>query len=58
MMCHPKGYHRTSDCCCCGPQFRRFMTSKEQQEMLEEYKEQLDKELTGVKERIDELTKE
>lgn len=34
------------------------MTSKEQQEMLEEYKEQLDKELTGVKERIDELTKE
>lgn len=58
MMCQPKEHHRTSDCCCCGPQFRRFMTSKEQQGMLEEYREQLEKELTGVKERIDELTKE
>ncbi len=45
------------DCCCCGPQFRRFMTSEEKQKMLEEYKEQLEKELAGVKERIDELTK-
>jgi uncharacterized lipoprotein YehR (DUF1307 family) len=46
------------DCCCCGPQFRRFMTSDEKQKMLEDYKEQLEKELAGVKERIDELAKD
>lgn len=45
------------DCSCCGPRFRHFMTSEEKQKMLKEYREQLEKELTGVKERIDELTK-
>ncbi len=56
-MFHKKGDPMMLDCCCCGPQFRRFMTSEEKQKMLEEYKEQLEKELAGVKERIDELTK-
>ena len=42
---------------CCGPHHRSFMTSGEKQKMLEEYKEQLKKELEGVKERIDELSK-
>jgi hypothetical protein len=42
--------------CCCESHFRRFMTSEEKQKMLEEYREQLEKELEGVKERIDELT--
>lgn len=45
------------DCCCCDPRFRHFMTSDEKHKMLEEYKEQLEKELAGVKERIDELIK-
>jgi hypothetical protein len=43
--------------CCCGPSFRHFKTAKEQREMLEEYREELEKELEGVKERIQELTK-
>jgi len=34
---------------------RRFYSSKETQEMLKEYKEQLKKELDGVDERIREL---
>jgi hypothetical protein len=35
-----------------------FRTSEERQKMLEEYKEQLERELNGVKERIDELTRD
>jgi hypothetical protein len=34
------------------------MTAAEKQKMLEEYREHLESELTGVKERIDELTRE
>jgi hypothetical protein len=45
------------DCCCCGPGFRRFKTADERRKMLEEYREQLEKELSGVKECIDELEK-
>ena len=42
------------DCCCCAPGLfvRRFRTAKEEQERLEAYKEQLQKELAGVEEQI------
>jgi hypothetical protein len=43
-----------SDCCCIHP--RHFMTSAEKQKMLEQYRDELEKELAGVKERIDELS--
>ncbi|MFH1313547.1 MAG: hypothetical protein ABIJ00_10045 [Candidatus Eisenbacteria bacterium] len=43
------------ECCEGGPSFRRFITSKEKRECMEEYKGQLEKELAGVKERIQEL---
>ncbi len=64
-MCQPSGSQSTSgvrgcNCgCCgcgCGPFFRRFITEKEKKERLEEYKEQLKKELEGVEERIQEIT--
>ncbi|MCR4319477.1 MAG: hypothetical protein NUV74_03955 [Candidatus Brocadiaceae bacterium] len=44
-------------CCGCGcrPFFRRFISAKEEQEMLEEYSDQLKKELAGAAERIQEL---
>jgi hypothetical protein len=54
----PKG---TSSCSCgcygcgCGSSFRRFFSSKEESECLENYKGQLEKELAGVEERIREL---
>ena len=56
-MCKPNSKPVTpGDCgCCCGPFPRRFMSTDEKQEMLEDYKDQLEKELTGVKERIQEL---
>lgn len=41
--------------CGCGPAFRRFFSSQEQRECLESYKDQLQKELAGVEERIKEL---
>ena len=51
-----------SDCgcgCCCehgeGGFHRRFMTKKEQKERLEKYREELENELQGVKERIKDL---
>ena len=44
---------------CCGPRrersFRRFVSAKEEQEQLEEYRDELQKELSGVEERIQEL---
>ena len=43
-----------SSCCCCGPR-RRFLTKKEKLERLETYREQLEKELVGVEERIKEV---
>ena len=46
----PKGECKTS--CCSGHGFRKFITKAEELEMLEKYKEQLQKELTGVEERI------
>ncbi len=45
-----------SDCGCgCGVLFRRFISAKEKQERLEDYKEELKKELAGIEERIQEL---
>jgi len=41
--------------CGCGTPFRRFVSSKEEQERLEGYSDQLKKELAGVEERIKEL---
>jgi len=63
-MCQPRGSQRTfgvCGCTCgccgcgCGPFFRRFITAKEEEERLGEYKEQLKKELEGLEERIQEL---
>ena len=62
-MCQPRLDPRTTGmvgCTCgcgcgCGPSFRRFFTVKEEQECLKSYKEQLQKELAGVEERIKEL---
>jgi len=63
-MCQPGGSRRgfgawgcNCGCCgCgCGGSFRRFFSAKEEQECLEGYRDQLQKELAGVKERIQEL---
>jgi uncharacterized protein (DUF983 family) len=63
-MCQPRGSQSTSgvrgcNCGCCGcgrgPFFRRFITAKEEEERLGEYKEQLKKELEGIEEHIQEL---
>ncbi len=58
-MCQPPrtpGYMGMSDCGCgCGPLYRRFFSSKEEQERLETYTNRLKKELAGVEERIKEL---
>jgi hypothetical protein len=47
----------TCGCCGCGcaPSFRRFISSEEEQECLETYRDQLKKELAGVEEHIKEL---
>jgi hypothetical protein len=60
MCCEPKpGKISGTSACCCEPHgaFRRFVSSKEEAERLEKYKEQLEKEITGVEERINELKK-
>ncbi len=63
-MCQPKGSRKFfgswgRNCCCCGcggNMFtRKFISAKEEQERLEEYKKQLKNELAGVEERIEEL---
>lgn len=41
--------------CDCGPSFRRFMSAEEERERIEEYKEQLKKELAAVEEHLKEL---
>ncbi len=54
------GSHGFSGCTCgccgcgCGPGFRRFFTSQEKRESLENYRDQLKKELAGVEQRIKE----
>ena len=46
-------------CCCCGDEgtmlVRRYKTSKEEMEKLENYRDELKKELAGVEERIQQL---
>jgi hypothetical protein len=56
------GFPGGGDCdcgCCCGHGeggfHRQFMTKKEQKEQLEKYREELESELQGVKERIKDL---
>ncbi|MEE8401659.1 MAG: hypothetical protein V3R86_05855 [Candidatus Hydrothermarchaeaceae archaeon] len=44
--------------CMCGCNFRRFLSAGEEIEMLEQYKRQLQGELSGVNERISELKQE
>jgi len=55
-MCQAKGVPehmgRFGCGCGCGPLFRRFFSSKEEEERLETYRDQLKKELTGVEESI------
>lgn len=50
-----------SACGCCwgggGHMFRRFFTEKEEIDWLEDYREQLKKELAGLEERLNELKK-
>jgi Skp family chaperone for outer membrane proteins len=44
--------HEAQGCCGPGLFFRHFRTAKEEQERLDAYKDQLQKELAGVEERI------
>lgn len=60
-MCQPRSEHRLSGmracaCGCCGSGHmgRRFFTAKEEEEWLENYRDQLKKELAGVEERLKE----
>jgi hypothetical protein len=60
MCSEPKGSPGVSadaECCCCEPGTfsRRFVSSKEAEERLEAYKDQLKKEIAGVDERIRKL---
>lgn len=45
--------------CGCGPGWggRRYFTKEEQKEYLENYKEALENELKGIKERLSEMSK-
>ncbi len=60
-MCHPGVHQRTFEAwgcnCGCGSGifFRRFISKKEKKEILEDYKDQLKMELSGVEERIQEI---
>ena len=60
MCCEPKSAKasRFSDCCC-GPGnlVRHFVSSGEEAENLQKYKQQLEKEIAGVDERIEDLKK-
>ncbi len=48
--------HQMTGCGCAGRgMFRRFWSKAEEQERLEAYAENLQQELAGVRERIDEL---
>lgn len=64
-MCQPGGSQRIfgacgCNCgCCgcgCGKFFRHFMSAEEEKARLEEYNDQLEKDLSGVNVRIRELT--
>jgi hypothetical protein len=61
--CGPEpGMHAHYGCCECGPNCctphgfaRHFVSGKERQEHLKQYKEQLEKEIAGVAERLREI---
>jgi len=53
----PKGHARHNDGCGCGHP-HRLLTKGEQIEKLEEYAKSLERELSGIKEQIDELKKQ
>jgi hypothetical protein len=62
MCCDPKDARRGFDSCCedvacCAPghMVRRFRSAKEDVERLEAYRAELEKEISGVEERIQEL---
>jgi hypothetical protein len=63
-MCQPRMAVRSSiladcncGCCGCEPSFRSFLTTEEKLERLKTYRDQLEKELAGVQERIGEIKK-
>ena len=58
-MCQPResqqlGHGPGCSCGCCGSgsQFRRFYTTEEELDRLKSYKDELEKDLAGVQERI------
>jgi len=55
-MCTPKGMQHSGPVCgceCgCGLSFRRFFSAGEELKCLENYRDQLKKELTGVEEHL------
>jgi len=57
-MCQPRMAPRSSGLagcgCGCGPGLRRFFSTQEERECLDNYRDQLEKELAGVEERIKE----
>ena len=60
--CEPETTKQQQACCecpsvCCSPGSltRRFVSRKEKQEWLERYREELEKEIAGVDERVQEL---
>jgi hypothetical protein len=61
MCCEPEDAKTSSPTCCCccetSRPTRRFVSSKEEAERLERYKEELEREIAGVNERIDDLKK-
>ena len=60
-MCQPAMAHRSTGLtgcgCGCGPGFRRFVSPQEEREWLESYRDQLNKELGGVDDRIEKSKK-
>lgn len=58
--CVPRhGRHQISSCDCgCGYGFRQYFSEEEEVEALENYKEQLKKEIAGVDDKIKKLKKE
>jgi len=53
---HRQGHsHEPADAGCCGVFGRRFYSTAEKIESLVEYRDELEKELAGVKEKIAEL---
>lgn len=57
MCCTPRvdRGHLGAGRCGCGTFFRRFISAEEEKERLKEYEAQLEKELKGLKESIQEL---